>query len=269
MSSSSNGGFICSTMRIAEPVRLPVAASPCSSSSTRCTSVATSQSASRAIVCPTARVRLTARSKSMTSLSTMPVRVETAPTSALGEGHLEAVLGEAERPPEPAQLVDGDAGLLGHLERGEDAAPRRGWRARARRVALRALRCHRPRGAGGRPGGAARRRPSAAPARPAGCRASSTRPCSLASETTSVPQPKIRSMTPISKSTPLIRLSGMVRPSLAIRPERLMKRRLVKVYARGGPGDERPHHPPEDHQRGHDPHDDVRRCRRRRPRPAG
>ena len=59
---------------------------------------------------------------------------------------------------------------------------------------------------------------------------SSTRPSVLASETTSVPQPKIRSITPISKSTPLIRLSGIVRPSLAIRPERLMKRRLVKVY---------------------------------------
>ena len=38
-----------------------------------------------------------------------------------------------------------------------------------------------------------------------------------------------RSITPISKSTPLIRLSGIVRPSLAMKPERLMKRRLVKV----------------------------------------
>ena len=36
-------------------------------------------------------------------------------------------------------------------------------------------------------------------------------------------------MTPISKSTPLIRLSGMVRPVLAIRPPRFMNRRFVKV----------------------------------------
>ncbi len=44
-----------------------------------------------------------------------------------------------------------------------------------------------------------------------------------------MPQPKIRSMTPISKSTPLIRLSGMTRPSLAMKPLRLTKRRFVKV----------------------------------------
>ena len=58
---------------------------------------------------------------------------------------------------------------------------------------------------------------------------SGTVPCSLASETTSVPQPKSRSMTPISKSTPLIRLSGIVRPSLAMKPDRWMNRRLVNV----------------------------------------
>ena len=57
----------------------------------------------------------------------------------------------------------------------------------------------------------------------------STRPSSLASDTTSVPHPKSRSITPISKSTPLIRLSGIVRPCLAISPDRLMKRRLVNV----------------------------------------
>ena len=62
--------------------RDPVASSPDSSSCTRWTSVATSQSASRAIVWPTARVRLTAMSKSMTPASTSRSSVETASASA-------------------------------------------------------------------------------------------------------------------------------------------------------------------------------------------
>ena len=61
---------------------LPVASLPDSISWTRWTSVATSQSARRAIVWPTARVRVTAMSKSMLPASTWPTRVETASASA-------------------------------------------------------------------------------------------------------------------------------------------------------------------------------------------
>ena len=50
----SNGGLTSSMRRSAEPTREPVASSPASISSTRLTRVETSQSASRAIVWPTA-----------------------------------------------------------------------------------------------------------------------------------------------------------------------------------------------------------------------
>ena len=98
--------------------------------------------------------------------------------------------------------------------------------------------------------GAAPRRRSSAPARRAGCRGARTRPCSLASETTRVPQPKIRSIRPISKSTPLIRLSGMVRPSLAMKPGPLDEAPVGEGVGRGGPGDERPDHEPPEHDDG-------------------
>ena len=69
---------------------------------------------------------------------------------------------------------------------------------------------------------------------------SGTRPCSLASETTRVPQPKSRSTTPISKSTPLIRLSGIVRPSLAMKPGALDEAPVGEGVGRGQPAHERP-----------------------------
>ena len=63
-------------------MREPVASSPASISSTRLTRVETSQSASRAMVWPTPRVRLTAMSKSTAPASTKLIRVATASTSA-------------------------------------------------------------------------------------------------------------------------------------------------------------------------------------------
>ena len=100
-----------------------------------------------------------------------------------GEGDRGAVLGEAERPPEPTQLVDGHAGLLGDLERGErrvlpEDRPLEGVRvATGPGPGLRGwfVRSHR-RCRGGRRAGAARRRPSAAPLRRAGCRGSRPAP---------------------------------------------------------------------------------------------
>ena len=82
MSSASKGPLTSSTIRSAEPSRLPVASAEASSSSTRLISVATSQSASRAIVCPTARVRFTAMSKSIAPLSTTAATFATASASA-------------------------------------------------------------------------------------------------------------------------------------------------------------------------------------------
>ena len=173
----------------------------------------------------------------MTPLSTMPVSVETAPASAVVNAASSAVLGEAERPPEPAQLVDGHAGLLGDLERGEDRllAEDRALELVAGARASAQVPSSASSAAGGRPGRCSSSATLSCTCSTRGMSCSSTRPCSLASETTSVPQPKIRSMTPISKSTPLIRFSGMVRPSLATSPDRLMNRRLVNVYVRGGP----------------------------------
>ena len=77
-----------------------------SSSSTRWSSAETSQSESRAIVWPTARVRLTARSKSSSPVSTSPISVESARRRP-GERDRSAVLGEAERAPQPLGLLDG------------------------------------------------------------------------------------------------------------------------------------------------------------------
>ena len=98
-------------------MRLPVASSPASSCSTTSTSVATSQSASRAIVWPTARVRLTAVSKSSRpgpdQAGHLPERVDV----GLGERPLPAVLGEAEGAPEPAGLLHRHPGRLGDLAR--------------------------------------------------------------------------------------------------------------------------------------------------------
>ena len=72
------------------------------------------------MVWPTARVRLTARSKSISPESTSPISVDSACDVGAGEGDRGAVLGEAERPPEPARLLEVDAGLGGDLDRGED-----------------------------------------------------------------------------------------------------------------------------------------------------
>ena len=67
------------------------------------------------MVWPTARVKVTAMSKSMWPASTWPTRVETASASAVGEGDLEAAVGEAERSPQPPGLLDGDARLGRHV----------------------------------------------------------------------------------------------------------------------------------------------------------
>ena len=64
-------------------------------------------------------------------------------------------------------------------------------------------------------------------------------PCSLASVTTSVPQPKIRSITPISKSTSLIRLSGMSWPAPGDHARALDQAAVGEGVRRGQPAQER------------------------------
>ena len=189
--------------------RDPVASSPASSSCTRWTSVATSQSASRAIVCPTARVRLTAMSKSMTPRVDQPEQRRDGVGVGLGEGPLGAAVGEAQRPPEPAGLVDGRAGLVGHLEGVEDDVLAQdrllesdgstgGTLARAvgRRAASGSALVRRRRSSPSRAVEPAEEvhQLCAARARRRGMSWSRTEPWVLASLITSVPQPSIRSI---------------------------------------------------------------------------
>ncbi len=72
------------------------------------------------MVCPTARVRCTARSKSISPESTSPDQRRQRLGVGPGEGLRSAVLREAEGPPEPARLLEVDAGLGGELDRGVD-----------------------------------------------------------------------------------------------------------------------------------------------------
>ena len=74
----------------------------CSSVSTYSLSVATCQSASRAMVRPTARVSRTAVSRSTTPSSTSRDSRSIASRSAAGEGDRAARVGEAQRAPQPA-----------------------------------------------------------------------------------------------------------------------------------------------------------------------
>ena len=214
------------------------ASSPASSSSTRLTSVATSQSASRAMVWPTAagevdgHVEVDRRPRRR-----CPSSVETRLGVGGGEGASRRCSGKpsarhsrrASSIVTPVSAATSRALKVGLLAQDRLRRALPGSRAGAGRPPRRCVRRHRRGGRRVGEAGAARRRPAAAPARRAGCRGAATLPCVLASETTSVPQPKSRSIRPISKSTPLIRLSGIVRPSLAMKPERLMKRRLVNV----------------------------------------
>ncbi len=85
-----------------------------------------------------------------------------------GERDLGAVLREAERAPQPAQLVDGDTGLGRHLERAVDRLLAEDRALERDRVVRALVRCHRPRG--DPPVGPAPPRRSSGPPRRAGCR---------------------------------------------------------------------------------------------------
>ena len=118
-SSCSKGTPTCSASRSALPIRLPVASSPASSCSTRADSVATCQSASLAIVWPTARVSRTAVSKSIAPVVDGADQRAQRDQVGLGEGRRVAGVGEAERPPQPTGLLDGDAGRVGERLAGQ------------------------------------------------------------------------------------------------------------------------------------------------------
>ena len=79
-------------------------------------SVPTSQSASRAIVCPTRPGQVDGGVE--VEQPRVDQRAQPGDRGGVGgvERRLDAVLGEAQRPPEPARLLDRDAGLLGDLE---------------------------------------------------------------------------------------------------------------------------------------------------------
>ena len=229
---------------------------PDSSSSTRCTSVATSQSASRAIVWPDGAGEVDGQVEVDERRSRRcPVSVETAPASAWVNATSRPCSGKPSARHSRRSSSIGDAGLLGHLERVEDRAPRRGSRARARRGRSCAVRLHRPSSAAVDPVGQlvqllgdlqldlldARDVVQLDPALLAGVgdheRAAAEDPVDDADLEVDAADPVERDGAPLLGD----QAGALDEPAVGER------------VGRGDPVDHRPDHPPEDHQTGHDP----------------